>query len=55
MVILYPIPTVFSKHVLVPFNEKGMRLGQLLEHDPELRPRLWRNIRSYFRVWPFAY
>jgi hypothetical protein len=37
MVILYPIPTVFSKHVLVPFNEKGMRLGQLLEHDPELQ------------------
>jgi hypothetical protein len=37
MVILYPMPTVFSKHVLIPFNEKGMRLGQLLERDPELQ------------------
>ena len=37
MVILYPTPTVFSKHVLIPFNEKGRRLGELLEHDPELQ------------------
>ena len=37
MVILYPIPTVFSKHVLVPFNEKGRQLGELLERDPELQ------------------
>jgi hypothetical protein len=37
MVMLYPMPTVFSKHVLVPFNEKGRRLGELLERDPELQ------------------
>jgi hypothetical protein len=37
MVIMYPIPTVFSKHVLVPFNEKGMRVGELLERDSELQ------------------
>jgi hypothetical protein len=37
MVIMYPIPTVFSKHVLVPFNEKGMRLGEMLERDSELQ------------------
>jgi len=37
MVMLYPVPTVFSKHVLVPFNEKGRRLGDALEHDPELQ------------------
>jgi Bacterial extracellular solute-binding protein len=37
MVVLYPIPTVFSKHVLIPFNEKGKRLGALLERDPELQ------------------
>ncbi|HEX6510102.1 MAG TPA: hypothetical protein VF221_20935 [Chloroflexota bacterium] len=37
MVVLYPVPTVFSKHVLIPFNEKGMRLGELLERDPELQ------------------
>jgi hypothetical protein len=37
MVMLYPTPTVFSKHVLVPFNEKGKRLGEALEHDPALQ------------------
>ena len=37
MVMLYPVPTVFSKHVLVPFNEKGRRLGDALEHDPEIQ------------------
>ena len=37
MVMLYPTPTVFSKHVLVPFNDKGRRLGVALEHDPALR------------------
>jgi len=37
MVMLYPTPTVFSKHVLVPFNEKGRRLGEALEHDPDLQ------------------
>ena len=37
MVMLYPVPTVYSKHVLVPFNEKGRRLGEALERDPELQ------------------
>jgi hypothetical protein len=37
MVMLYPTPTVFSKHVLVPFNEKGRRLGEALERDPQLQ------------------
>ena len=37
MVMLYPVPTVFSKHVLVPFDAKGQRLGDALEHDPELQ------------------
>jgi len=23
--------------------------------EPEGLNRLWRNIRTYFRVWPFAY
>ena len=23
--------------------------------EPEGLNRLWRNIRSYFRVWPFSY
>ncbi|WP_310389710.1 hypothetical protein [Roseateles sp.] len=37
MVLLYPKPTVFSKHVLVPYTPAGMRLGEALETDPKLR------------------
>lgn len=37
MVLLYPRPTVFSKHVIVPFTPAGDKLGAVLEHDPELR------------------
>ena len=37
MVMMYPVPTVFSKHVLVPYNDKGRRLGEALERDSELQ------------------
>lgn len=37
MVILYPRPTVFSKHVLVPYTPAGARLGAALETDAELQ------------------
>jgi hypothetical protein len=37
MVILYPRPTVYSKHVLVPYNAAGARLGAALQNDPALR------------------
>ncbi|QNK65255.1 hypothetical protein [Variovorax sp. PAMC26660] len=37
MVLLYPKPTVFSKHVLVPYTPGGVRLGAALENDPALR------------------
>jgi len=37
MVLMYPRPTVFSKHVLVPYTPAGVRLGQALESDPKLR------------------
>lgn len=37
MVLLYPRPTVFSKHVLVPYTPAGARLGAALESDPALR------------------
>jgi len=37
MVLLYPKPTVYSKHVLVPYTPAGARLGQALESDPALR------------------
>jgi len=35
--VLYPRPTIYSKHVLVPFTPAGARLGEALENDPELR------------------
>ena len=37
MVLLYPRPTVYSKHVLVPYTPAGARLGAALESDPVLR------------------
>jgi hypothetical protein len=37
MVLLYPEPTVYTKHVLVPLNDKGRRLGERLATDPELQ------------------
>jgi len=37
MVLLYPEPTLFTKHVLVPFNDKGTRLGEALKNDETLQ------------------
>lgn len=37
MVLMYPAPTVFTKHILIPFSEAGQRLGEALESDPELQ------------------
>ena len=37
MVMMYPTPTVFSKHVVVPADETGRRLGKALELDPDLQ------------------
>lgn len=37
MVLMYPQPTVYSKHVLVPYTPAGVRLGEALDNDPELR------------------
>ncbi len=37
MVLLYPEPTLYTKHVLVPLNEAGARLGEALTTDPELQ------------------
>lgn len=35
-VLVYPAPTVFSTHTLVPLGPDGDRVGQLLRSDPEL-------------------
>jgi hypothetical protein len=37
MILLYPEPTVFTKHILVPLNEKGERLGEALMNDSKLK------------------
>jgi hypothetical protein len=35
-VLAYPSPTVFSKHVVVPLDEDGDKIGKLLAENPEL-------------------
>jgi hypothetical protein len=37
MVLLYPQPTIYTKHIVVPFSENGRRLGEALATDPELQ------------------
>ncbi|MDD2775288.1 MAG: hypothetical protein PHU06_04965 [Gallionella sp.] len=37
MVLLYPQPTLYTKHIVVPFTENGRKLGELLATDPELQ------------------
>ncbi|GAA4208135.1 hypothetical protein GCM10022252_72810 [Streptosporangium oxazolinicum] len=36
MRLLYPSPTVLSKHTLVPLGAQGAEVGRLLQEDPEL-------------------
>ena len=35
--VAYPSPTVFSKHVVIPFTENGNIVGELLETDEQLQ------------------
>jgi hypothetical protein len=37
MVLLYPEPTIYSKHTFVSLTPDGARLGEFLTNDPELR------------------
>src|ERR1700737_2767499 len=37
MVLMYPSPTVYSKHTLVPLSSAGDRAGRLLMTDPDLQ------------------
>jgi hypothetical protein len=37
MVLLYPDPTIFSKHTFVGLTADGQRLGDFLTNDPEIR------------------
>jgi hypothetical protein len=37
MVLMYPDPTIFSKHTFVGLTPNGIRLGDFLTADPEMR------------------
>nr|WP_245839208.1 hypothetical protein [Nocardia donostiensis] len=37
MVLMYPSPTVVSRHTLVPLGDEGDRVGRLLSTDPRLQ------------------
>src|SRR5262249_54574178 len=52
MVLMYPQPTVYTKHVLIPFTENGDRLGEALVTNSELQ-RL--AIQHGFRTSDTAY
>ncbi len=54
MVLMYPEPTIFTKHILVPLKPDGDRLGTLLTNDADLqRLAVQHGFRSndvnYFR------
>ncbi len=37
MVLLYPEPTLFTKHILIPFTDNGVKLGEALTNDETLQ------------------
>jgi len=37
MVLMYPEPTIYSKHILVALTSNGQKLGELLQNDPDLQ------------------
>jgi hypothetical protein len=37
MVLMYPDPTIFSKHTFVGLSEPGIKLGDFLSNDPQMR------------------
>ncbi|NTW38144.1 MAG: hypothetical protein HGB17_19035, partial [Syntrophobacteraceae bacterium] len=52
MVLMYPEPTIFTKHIFIPLNPKAERLGELLESDPTLQNLA---IEHGFRNWNLEY
>jgi len=37
MVLLYPEPTVFTKHILLPLSKAGEQLAEILSNDPDMQ------------------
>lgn len=52
MVLMYPEPTIFTKHILVPLTTNGEKLGELLTTNPDL---LRLEIEFGFRNTNMAY
>ena len=43
---------------LVPFVQQGvfgLTIVLFLVFEPEGLAKIWRNIKDYFRLWPFSY
>ena len=51
-VLLYPRPTIYTKHVFVPIDDNGDRLGRLLESDATLQHLA---VEHGFRIQDTAY
>lgn len=54
MVLMYPQPTIFTKHTLLPITEAGQTLGEALANDPFLQQKqieygFRNNNLQYFR------
>ncbi|MFZ5827802.1 MAG: branched-chain amino acid ABC transporter permease [Bacillota bacterium] len=53
---LVPIfPTIGGKLLLLRDATFGMAIILFLVFEPEGLAKLWRNIKDYFRLWPFSY
>ncbi len=52
MVLIYPDPTIYTRHVLVALNAKGDRLGKLLRKDTDLQEdsRMWEAANELERL-----
>jgi len=51
-VLLYPRPTIYTKHTFVPISDHGDKLGQLLTNDPVLQHLA---VEHGFRIQDTAY
>lgn len=56
MVLMYPQPTIFTKHTFIGFTPESQQLGELLETDPELQKLaieygLRNNNLTYFKAY----
>jgi hypothetical protein len=52
MVLLYPKPTIYTKHTFVPINDRGDKLGHLLAEDEVLQQLA---VEHGFRIQNVAY